>query len=244
MNFDEGYEMRTLLGLPDTYEVFGFSGITSEDKTAFVTKHLPVAKKVGAAFSLNPLAILSQAVMESGWGTSYMAKNNFNYFGITAFGQTNQYWLGEKYTSKTSGLVFRKYPNIEAGFSDYARLITSKYKQAAAVSNKIEDYAYQISISPYLSEAVGDNRELYRKGLIASAKQLVAIITGKPLPTATTTKSNQPVTKSQQLPLPPVPPAAELPKENKSGKGAAVITLSAIGLLALAFTSNNQNKSK
>lgn len=244
MNFEDINDFPTLFGLPDTYEVFGFSGITKEDKVAFVTKNLPVAKKVGAAFSLNPLVILSQASIESGWGTSYMAKNIFNFFGVTAYGQTNTYWTGEKYISKTSGLPFRKYADAQAGFSDFARLITSKYKTAAQNAGKIEDYAKEIAYSPYISEKNGDNREAYRQGIINNARQIAAIVTGKPLPETKTVKTTPtpPVTKTQNVPLQPVPPVAELENQTNKKAGAGILALSALGLLALAFSSNNKNK--
>ena len=50
----------------------------------FVKECLPAAVSAGAAFNLNPLVILAQAAFESGWGTSNLAKECRNYFGLTA----------------------------------------------------------------------------------------------------------------------------------------------------------------
>ena len=58
----------------------------------FVKECLPAAVSAGAAFNLNPLAILAQAAFESGWGTSNLAKESRNYFGLTAYGCSNAYW--------------------------------------------------------------------------------------------------------------------------------------------------------
>ena len=63
---------------------------------------LPAAVSAGAAFNLNPLAILAQAAFESGWGTSNLAKECRNYFGLTAYGCSNAYWHGGKTTVKAS----------------------------------------------------------------------------------------------------------------------------------------------
>lgn len=49
----------------------------------FVKECLPAAVSAGAAFNLNPLVILAQAAFESGWGTSNLAKECRNYFGLT-----------------------------------------------------------------------------------------------------------------------------------------------------------------
>lgn len=165
-------EFPTLLGLYGTHEVLGLHGITTTDRAAFVEKYSKAALTVGKKFGLNPTVILAQAAMESGWGTSYMAKNIFNFFGVTAGGKPNDYWKGDTYTSKTSGLKFRKYASVEDGFSDFARLITSKYK-AASASQTISDYAKAIAYSPYISEQNGDNRENYRKGIINNAAYIL-----------------------------------------------------------------------
>ena len=46
---------------------------------SFVKECLPAALSAGAAFNLNPLAILAQAAFESGWGTSNLAKECRNW---------------------------------------------------------------------------------------------------------------------------------------------------------------------
>ena len=76
----------------------------------FVKECLPAAVSAGAAFNLNPLVILAQAAFESGWGTSNLAKECRNYFGLTAYGCSNAYWHGGKTTVKASSypLNFRR----------------------------------------------------------------------------------------------------------------------------------------
>ena len=78
----------------------------------FVKECLPAAVSAGAAFNLNPLVILAQAAFESGWGTSNLAKECRNYFGLTAYGCSNAYWHGGKTTVKASSypLNFRFRP--------------------------------------------------------------------------------------------------------------------------------------
>lgn len=237
-------EFPTLLGLSGTHEVFSLDGITSADRQAFIDKFYPVAQVVGKKFSLNPVVILAQAAMESGWGTSYMAKNIFNFFGITAFGSKNDFWKGDAYTSKTSGLKFRKYASAQDGFSDFARLITSKYKTAAGTSESVADYAHAIAYSPYISENNGDNREAYRKGIINNAatilKQADPAAAARLVAESKTNTSN-----NSQPPQAPARKAAERtdePNEKGSGTLALVALAAAAGLLLFSFSSTPKSK--
>jgi flagellar protein FlgJ len=167
-------EFPTLLGLSGTHEAFGLSGITETDKKNYVSTLYPIAEIAGKKFNINPVVILAQGAMESGWGTSYMAKNINNFFGITASGKPNDYWKGENYISKSSGLKFRKYPTIQDCFYDFARLISSNYKSAAAASFSIADYAREISNSPY-AEQDPKNRAIYRKAVISNAAYILKV---------------------------------------------------------------------
>ena len=131
----------------------------------FVKECLPAAVSAGAAFNLNPLVILAQAAFESGWGTSNLAKECRNYFGLTAYGCSNAYWHGGKTTVKASSypLNFRRYDTRENSFLDFARLIRN-------------NYAKEIAYSPYISELNGDNRETYRHSIIQITQTIQAVM--------------------------------------------------------------------
>ncbi len=169
----------TILGLCTTKEALGGIPATGREKTdkqtSFVLKYYSYAVKAGKLFGVHPLVILAQASIESGWGTSPLAMQGNNFFGITAYGNPNQFWKGAVYTSKTSGFKFRVYPSIEASFADFARLIATYYKEAAQLSNNVNAYAQKISQSKYISETGGDNREKYRALIIQSANTILAI---------------------------------------------------------------------
>lgn len=222
-----------------THEATGLAGITTTDKEQFVLKMFPLAEQAGKKFNLNPVVILAQAALESGWGTSYMARNIFNFFGITAFGNPNDYWNGQSYTSKTSGLKFRVYPNPVAGFSDFARLITSKYKAAAAVSFDVAAYAKEIAYSPYINESNGDSRTLYHSTIISNANAIQKIrqpgYVPLPVPKSTPTIkiSQQPATQKQNT-----------PQNEKSGEGAAgwIMGLLAVGGIVWMVKRNSNTK--
>lgn len=144
----------------------------------FVKDSLPAAVSAGAAFNMNPLAILSQAAFESGWGTSNLATTGRNFFGLTAYGCSNEYWHGGKTAVRTTGysLDFRRYDTRENSFLDFARLIRNNYRSAWQVSHDLTAYAREIAYSPYISELNGDDRETYRRSLVDIAATIQAVI--------------------------------------------------------------------
>ena len=139
----------------------------------FVKTYYSVAEKAGKKYNLNPTVILAQAAHESGWGGSYAARVRKNFFGITAYGSTNDYWDGSKSASQTNPkLVFRIYKTEQDSFMDFARLISGNYKTASAVSSDTTKYAKAIAYSPYISEKNGDNRPAYQKAIISNSNYI------------------------------------------------------------------------
>lgn len=172
----------TFLGAFDSIELhsqelhsFGAAKSTGDKRTDYVRKYIGLAEKVGKEFKMNPITILAQAAIESGWGTSRLSRENNNFFGFTAYGSTNEYWKGAKRVSTSSGLPFRSYDSVEDGFRDFARLISSKYSAAYKASNDVATYAALIASSPYINEKNGDNRNKYKQLIIANALAIVEI---------------------------------------------------------------------
>ena len=130
-------------------------------KQDFVNKFYPAAKAAGAEFNINPVVILAQAAIETGWGESKLATYN-NYFGITAYGRINNYWHGGKIQLADGGLTFRRYDTMENSFMDYCRLIRGSYRTSADLSFHPAAFAKSIAYSKYISEVNGDNRASYQ----------------------------------------------------------------------------------
>lgn len=130
-------------------------------KQDFVNKFYPAAKAAGAEFNINPVVVLAQAAIESGWGESRLSTYN-NFFGITAYGRINNYWHGGKIQLADNGLPFRRYDTMENSFMDYCRLIRSSYRTSADLSFYPAAFAKSIAYSKYISEVNGDNRASYQ----------------------------------------------------------------------------------
>ena len=110
--------------------------------TEFITKMAPLAvadmRKSGVLASVT----LAQAILESGWGTSELAVNAFNFFGMKASLSGNTWpsaWDGATYTKDTgeqkeSGeyytvtAAFRKYLDAAASVADHSAYLTGAMK--------------------------------------------------------------------------------------------------------------------
>ena len=130
-------------------------------KQDFVNKFYPAAKAAGAEFNINPVVVLAQAAIESGWGESKLSSYN-NFFGITAYGRINNYWHGGKIQLAENGLTFSRYDTMENSFMDYCRLIRGSYRTSADLSFHPAAFAKSIAYSKYISEVNGDNRASYQ----------------------------------------------------------------------------------
>lgn len=133
-------------------------------KQAYISTHLADAQSAGDRFHLNPIILLAQAALESGWGTSRLAREANNHFGITGYGASNAFWHGGRVTAryKRGELLFRRYDSARNSYLDFARLLVCSYPQAAAMS-------------PYISELNGDNRERYRETLVQLCHEIEPI---------------------------------------------------------------------
>lgn len=146
------------------------------DKQSFVKLYLPAACMAGDLYRINPVVILAQSAIETGWGESALARQYNNFFGLTGYGVVNTYWHGGKVSLEENGLLFRRYDAPENSFLDFARLISTAYRLAAAVSNYPAAYAREIAYSRYISEVNGDNRAAYEEMLTRIARSLMPLV--------------------------------------------------------------------
>lgn len=62
--------------------------------SVFIREYAPLAGEAGRAFRIDPVVILAQAAIETGWGESTLCREYHNFFGITAYGLPNVWWTG------------------------------------------------------------------------------------------------------------------------------------------------------
>ena len=136
----------------------------SQSASEFVDQVLPTIRTAAHALGLNPLALLAQAALETGWGKR-MARtadgnSGWNLFGIKA----DDAWGGARATANTieySGGVatqrhaaFRAYGSIEESVTDFGNLLKSspRYRDAAAAGSDAQAYIASIGRSGYATD--------------------------------------------------------------------------------------------
>ena len=130
----------------------------------FVRKLLPAAKQAAKALGLDPMAMIAQAALETGWGQRMIktarGENSFNLFGIKA--QHN--WQGESAVVDTlefrGGVAqkeqarFRSYSSPEQSLQDYASFISDspRYQQAMQVVAEPAAYFNELQAAGYATD--------------------------------------------------------------------------------------------
>ncbi|WP_321537163.1 glycoside hydrolase family 73 protein [Streptococcus suis] len=103
----------------------------TETQKKFLESLKPFVKKVANTTGIAPSVIFAQAILESAWGTSTLAKEANNFFGIKA----DEKWQGKSMVHETKevrdGKVititakFRAYNNQAESVQDYGQFFTS-----------------------------------------------------------------------------------------------------------------------
>jgi flagellar protein FlgJ len=130
----------------------------------FVDQVLPSIRTAAQALGLNPMVLLAQAALETGWGKR-MARTSdgnpsLNLFGIKA----DDTWGGARAAANTveyaGGVAtqrqaaFRAYGSIEESVNDFANLLKNspRYRHAAAAGPDAQAYVDGIGRSGYATD--------------------------------------------------------------------------------------------
>jgi flagellar protein FlgJ len=151
--------------------------VTPEQQRQFVEEMLPHATAAARELGVDPRAIIAQAALETGWGTSQPADVNgasHNYFGIKA----GDSWRGARVTAATtefSGNVargeqaqFRAYGSVAENVADYVRVLRDNPRYAAALGtgNDLRAFAHALQQGGYATDPQ------YANKLVALAERL------------------------------------------------------------------------
>jgi len=159
------------------------SAAVASSPSEFVSEVFPAIQRAAAAIGVNPVAMLAQAALETGWGKR-MARNadgtpSRNLFGIKA----DDSWNGAKVAADTlefSGGVavprrtaFRAYGSIEESVKDFARLLSSspRYRDAVAGGANAQAYIAGIGKSGYATDPQYANKlnDILNSGTLRAA---------------------------------------------------------------------------
>ncbi len=154
----------------------------------FVSEVLPTIRDAAQALGVNPLGLLAQAALETGWGQRMPrgadGAPSLNLFGIKA----DETWAGARVTASTlefkAGVAtpqrtaFRAYASIADSVRDFASLLQNspRYRQAlVAGGSSAEGYAAAIGRSGYATDPQYGNKltEILGSSTLRAALQAV-----------------------------------------------------------------------
>lgn len=113
------------------------SASMGQDRTRdYINSVAGLARRQSEAYSIPASIILAQAVLESGAGTSMLARLANNHFGVKCGN-----WKGGFIRKKDDkpGECFRRYASVEESFEDHSRVL-SKPRYASLFTIPLTDY--------------------------------------------------------------------------------------------------------
>jgi flagellar protein FlgJ len=137
---------------------------TDDEPTAFIQRLLPAATQAAKQLGLEPLALIAQAALETGWGQRMFKTSagvdSHNLFGIKATGNwqgdvavvdTLEYRQGVAQKEKAR---FRAYESPEHSLQDYVALIQQnpRYQAALDVASDTKSYFRQLQAAGYATD--------------------------------------------------------------------------------------------
>ena len=131
-----------------------------EHQADFLRRLVPGALALQRRAGLPASVILAQAILESDWGRSLLARRNNNLFGIKAHSRTNPSNVAVFSTREYTGggwrqekARFASYENFEDCLDDYARLLSrARYATARAVTSNPEAFARELQRCGYATD--------------------------------------------------------------------------------------------
>jgi flagellar protein FlgJ len=157
--------------------------VLAKTPAEFVDQVMPAIRRAATALGLNPLGLLAQAALETGWGQR-MARSadgspSLNVFGIKAGDE----WTGARATADTvefsNGVAtqrrtaFRAYGSIEESVSDFANVLkkSPRYRDAIAAGGDVHAYIDRIGKSGYATDPEYANKlnQILNGGVLQAA---------------------------------------------------------------------------
>jgi flagellum-specific peptidoglycan hydrolase FlgJ len=139
----------------------------SGQQEAFIVALAPAAQASQRATGVPSSVTLAQAILETYWGTSYLAREANNYFGIKAYarpGSAGIVWIDawevENGVNVTRSEPFRKYEHPVDSLVDHGRffLENSRYASALQATDDPREFARRINAAGYATDPAYANK--------------------------------------------------------------------------------------
>jgi len=131
----------------------GDSPKVKKDK-AYIRRFTKIAKAEQDKYGIPASVKMAQALLESGSGTSRLAKNNNNHFGMKCFSKKCVKGHCSNFNDDHHKDFFRKYGNAWESWRAHSQLISNgRYKKLITEDNNYKDWAYGLKKLGYATDA-------------------------------------------------------------------------------------------
>ena len=140
------------------------NGAIAHSPAEFVHRMLPPIRRIAAVLGVDPMGILAQAALETGWGQRMPrhadGSSSHNMFGVKAGDE----WTGPRASADSMEVAngvatprrttFRAYDSIEESVNDFASLLKSspRYRDVIAAGGSAEGYIASMGKSGYATD--------------------------------------------------------------------------------------------
>ena len=173
-------------GEPEGHSKATTSSDLARQAEQFVAQVLPTIRRAAEALGVNPVGMLAQAALETGWGQRMPrtadGSPSLNLFGVKAGGE----WSGARAVADTvefsDGVAsqrrtaFRAYGSIEESVSDFANMLAGspRYRDAIAAGGNAQAYIQGIAKAGYATDPqYGDKlNQILNSGTLRAALTL------------------------------------------------------------------------
>src|SRR3984893_15208512 len=157
--------------------------VMAQTPAEFVDQVMPAIRRAAASLGVNPLGLLAQAALETGWGQRMPrtsdGSSSFNLFGV----KVGDEWKGARVIADTmefsNGVAtprrtaFRAYGSIEESVNDFANLLKNspRYRDVIAAGGNADAYIAGMGKSGYATDPEYANKlnQILRSDILQSA---------------------------------------------------------------------------
>jgi flagellar protein FlgJ len=157
--------------------------VLAQTPAEFVDQVMPAIRHAATALGVNPLGLLAQAALETGWGQRMPrtsdGSSSFNLFGV----KVGDEWKGARVIADTmefsNGVAtprrtpFRAYGSIEESVNDFANLLKNspRYRDAIAAGGDTHAYFDRLAKSGYATDPEYANKlnQILNSGVLRAA---------------------------------------------------------------------------
>ena len=150
---DDDYQQNYAQSISNPFAPVGTTALSTKNVNAFIQHYLPLAKKEQELYGIPVSIKMGQALVESRAGTSYLARNNNNFFGMKCFSKNCKKGHCSNATDDHHKDFFRNYSSVAESFRAHSSLLSgARYKELKQYKNDYKKWAKGLKQKGYATD--------------------------------------------------------------------------------------------